>query len=53
MIGYSAGEPRQVQLIGNRDHLRRANHLLECKLRCVGPSRVGVSGPGGAAHVNR
>ena len=50
---YVAGEPRQVQLIGHRDGLRRANHLLDCKLRCVGRTRVGVSGPGGAAFAVR
>ena len=43
MTSYVAGEPRQVQLIGHRDGLRRANQLLDCKLRCVGRTRVGVS----------
>jgi len=53
MTSYLAGEPRQVQLIGHRDGLRRVNHLLDCKLRCVGCTRVGVSGPGGAAFAVR
>jgi len=53
MTSYVAGEPRQVQLIGHRDGLRRTNHLLDRKLRCVRRTRVGVSGPGGAAFAVR